>query len=49
MVASDEWQATLEEKGWDDAFLVGEEFDGFLTENIADIKMTLTDVGLVAP
>ena len=49
MVASDEWQATLEEKGWDDAFLVGEEFDGFLTENIAAPPRPRPAGGLAAP
>ncbi|MCO7273929.1 Bug family tripartite tricarboxylate transporter substrate binding protein [Cellulosimicrobium cellulans] len=49
MATSEEWQLTLEEKGWDDAFLLGSEFESYLGENIADIQKTLVDIGLVAP
>ena len=47
LAESDTWQATLEEKGWDDAFLAGDEFDSYLTENIAEIQVVLQDIGLV--
>lgn len=47
LAASDAWQATLEEKDWDDAFLGGGEFDSYLDENIAEIQVVLQDVGLV--
>lgn len=47
LAESDAWQATLEENGWDDAFLAGDDFDSFLTENIADIQVVLKDIGLV--
>jgi putative tricarboxylic transport membrane protein len=47
LAESDTWQATLEEKGWDDAFLAGDEFDSYLTDNIAEIQVVLQDIGLV--
>ncbi len=42
------WQTVLEERGWTDAFLVGDEFDAFLEENIADVSGTLQSIGLVS-
>jgi putative tricarboxylic transport membrane protein len=47
LAESDAWQATLEEKDWDDAFLAGDEFDAYLDENIAEIQVVLRDIGLV--
>jgi len=47
LAGSDAWQATLEEKGWDDAFLAGEEFDTYLEGNIAESVAVLKDIGLV--
>lgn len=44
---SPEWTEQLETKGWTDAFLVGEEFDEFLTENIDEVTATLKNIGLV--
>jgi putative tricarboxylic transport membrane protein len=41
------WQSTLEERGWADAFLVGEEFSSFLEENIGEVQTTLKNIGLV--
>ena len=46
---SDAWAATLEEKGWADAFLVGDEFQSFLDGNITEVTQTLQTIGLVAP
>ncbi|SIO15612.1 Bug family tripartite tricarboxylate transporter substrate binding protein [Agromyces cerinus] len=46
---SEGWSATLEEKGWADAFLVGDEFQSFLDGDIAEVTQTLTTIGLVAP
>lgn len=46
--ASDEWQATLTEKGWADAFLTGADFDDYLQQNIVDIQTVLQDIGLVS-
>ena len=45
---SEAWQATLEENGWTDAFLTGDEFTGFLDENIAEVTQTLTNIGLIS-
>ncbi|MFC8801198.1 Bug family tripartite tricarboxylate transporter substrate binding protein [Promicromonospora sp. NPDC057138] len=47
LAESDAWQATLEEQGWDDAFLTGDDFDSYLTDNIAEIQVVLKDIGLV--
>lgn len=41
------WTDLLEEKGWTDAFLAGDEFESFITENIADVSGTLKNIGLV--
>jgi putative tricarboxylic transport membrane protein len=45
---SEGWAATLEERGWADAFLVGDEFQAFLEGNIAEVTETLKTIGLVA-
>jgi putative tricarboxylic transport membrane protein len=45
---SDGWTAILEERGWDDAFLVGEEFQEFLDGNIVEVTETLQAIGLVS-
>ena len=45
---SEGWTATLEEKGWADAFLVGEDFQSFLDGSIAEVTQTLQTIGLVA-
>ncbi len=42
------WSATLEEKGWADAFLVGDEFRSFLEADIAEVTETLRTIGLVS-
>lgn len=44
---SEEWQAELERAGWGDTFLAGEEFETFLTEEIASVQNVLRDIGLV--
>ncbi|MET1036447.1 MAG: tripartite tricarboxylate transporter substrate-binding protein [Arthrobacter sp.] len=44
---TEDWKSTLETNNWDDAFLAGDEFDEFLEEDIAKVKTTLTDIGLV--
>jgi len=41
------WQAELEEKGWADAFETGDEFDAFISSNIAEVTDTLETIGLV--
>jgi tripartite-type tricarboxylate transporter receptor subunit TctC len=47
MAETESWQATLETNAWSDAFLAGEEFDAFLQEDIAAVKTTLTEIGLL--
>lgn len=44
---SQAWADELEAKGWADAFLVGGEFDEYLTANIEDVQKTLKNIGLV--
>ena len=41
------WTEQLETKGWTDAFLVGAEFDDFLSGNIEEVTATLKNIGLV--
>ncbi len=47
MHAQDSWADALEANSWDDAFLAGEEFASFLSEDIETVRQTLTDIGLV--
>ena len=44
---SDEWAQVLEDNGWTDAFLTGDEFGSFLTEQDERVASTLTSLGLV--
>jgi len=44
---SEAWKAELETRGWTDAYLPSSEFESFLTENIAEITVTLKDIGLI--
>lgn len=44
---TDAWQTELDDRGWSDAFLTGDEFGNYLTENISAIKATLRSIGLV--
>ncbi|CAA9420597.1 MAG: Tricarboxylate transport protein TctC, partial [uncultured Quadrisphaera sp.] len=41
------WEAELEERGWTDAFVPGEDFGAELTTQIEEVRTTLTDIGLV--
>lgn len=45
--ASAGWQATLDQYGWSNLYLAGDEFDAYLDEQIAVINQTLTDLGLI--
>ncbi|MFC9917920.1 Bug family tripartite tricarboxylate transporter substrate binding protein [Agromyces binzhouensis] len=45
---SDAWTETLEQKGWADAFLAGDEFSSFLDGNIDEVSATLETIGLVS-
>lgn len=42
-----DWQTTLSDNNWADAFLTGDEFRDFLTEDISTVKVTLKDIGLL--
>jgi tripartite-type tricarboxylate transporter receptor subunit TctC len=44
---SEAWTKTLKDNNWDNAFLAGDEFKTFLDEDIAKVKTTLTEIGLV--
>jgi putative tricarboxylic transport membrane protein len=45
--ASDAWKRILAERGWEDAFLTGAEFERFLERDRADNETVLRDLGLV--
>jgi putative tricarboxylic transport membrane protein len=47
MSKSKAWQDTLKKQGWDDAYLSGDAFAGFLKEENVRIAAVLKDVGLV--
>jgi len=44
---SEAWTEVLTTNGWTDAFLVGDEFASFLTEDIATTQETLATIGLI--
>lgn len=45
---SEAWTKTLADKGWADAFMVGDEFSSFLSSDITEVTKTLKTIGLVA-
>jgi putative tricarboxylic transport membrane protein len=47
MVKSQAWQEILKQKGWDDAYLSGDEFAAFLKAENARVREVLTSIGLV--
>jgi putative tricarboxylic transport membrane protein len=47
MHQSKTWQDTLKKQGWDDAYLSGDAFGGFLKEENVRIAGVLKEVGLV--
>jgi len=47
MVKSPAWQEVLKAKGWDDAYLSGDEFAAFLKVENARVREVLTSIGLV--
>ena len=49
LAESEEWQQIMADRGWDDQFLAGEEFEQFLAEEQERIRAVLQDLGLVAP
>jgi putative tricarboxylic transport membrane protein len=44
---SDAWTTTLEEQGWTDSFLTGDDFSGFLTEESDRVESVMSELGLV--
>ena len=44
---SEQWQSVLEERGWTDAFLAGDEFAEFVDGNVSEVSDTLAAIGLV--
>jgi putative tricarboxylic transport membrane protein len=40
------WQEELEKQGWTDAFITGDDFGDFLTEQDATVAATLQELGL---
>ena len=48
MAESEEWQSVLEQRGWTDQFLAGEEFEAFLDEEQERMRGVLEDLGLVS-
>ncbi|TFV63160.1 tripartite tricarboxylate transporter substrate binding protein [Geodermatophilus sp. DF01-2] len=46
MVESDAWQQVLENQGWTDAFLPGEEFGDFISEESQRVQSVLGELGL---
>jgi putative tricarboxylic transport membrane protein len=47
MVKSNAWKEVLKQKGWDDAYLSGDEFAAFLKAENARVHEVLTSIGLV--
>jgi putative tricarboxylic transport membrane protein len=48
LAESPEWQQVLADRGWDDQFLAGEEFEQFLDEEQQRVRGVLEDLGLVS-
>ncbi len=48
MTESQEWQQVLEQRGWSDQFLAGEEFETFLEQEQERTRGVLEDLGLVS-
>lgn len=44
---SEAWKTEVDTRGWNDAFLTGDEFSTFLDQNITEIQQTLSNIGLV--
>lgn len=45
--ATEAWKEALVKNGWSDAFMTGEPFEAFLTEQDQRVETTLTELGLV--
>jgi putative tricarboxylic transport membrane protein len=46
MQGTEEWQQALEDNGWGDAFLAGDEFEEFLGEESQRVQTVLSELGL---
>ena len=46
MHESKEWKQALEDNGWTDAFMTGDEFEEFLTSESERVKGVLSGLGL---
>jgi putative tricarboxylic transport membrane protein len=44
---SESWQTALEENGWVDAFVTGDEFASFLADETGRVEDVMTQLGLV--
>ncbi|GAA3160475.1 tripartite tricarboxylate transporter substrate-binding protein [Blastococcus jejuensis] len=44
---SESWQSALEENGWTDAFITGDEFSSFLSDESSRVEDVMTQLGLV--
>jgi putative tricarboxylic transport membrane protein len=47
MVKSESWKTVLKQKGWDDAYLAGDEFAAFLKQEQTRVAAVLKSVGLL--
>jgi putative tricarboxylic transport membrane protein len=47
MHATQQWKDALVKNGWTDAFITGQQFEQFLTEQDNRVSSTLTELGLV--
>jgi putative tricarboxylic transport membrane protein len=47
MVKSPAWTEILKQKGWDDAYLAGDDFGAFLKTEQTRVRIILTEIGLV--
>jgi putative tricarboxylic transport membrane protein len=44
---SEAWTTTLEDQGWVDAFMTGDDFGSFLDEESARVESVMSELGLV--
>jgi putative tricarboxylic transport membrane protein len=46
--ATPQWREIVQRQGWDDAFLVGDDFTSFLARDEAETRQVLVDIGLAS-
>jgi putative tricarboxylic transport membrane protein len=44
---SDGWKKALEDNGWTDSFITGDEFSDYLTEESDRVESVMSELGLV--